>query len=176
MNFVEKDLMCKFTQFYFYRKILYILTALNLPECEHKIVEENGVLKIFDPLRRKFVALTPEEWVRQNFVSYLKNQKGYPVGLMANEVSLSLNRTARRSDTVIYDCHASPLAIIEYKAPTVKITQKTFDQIVRYNMVFRAPIIVVTNGLTHYCCYIDFETRNYRFLPEMPSYRQLKEL
>ena len=128
MNFVEKDLMCKFTQFYFYRKILYILTTLNLPECEHKIVEENGVLKIFDPLRRKFVVLTPEEWVRQHLIHYLHHCKGYPLELMQVEGCILVNGLPRRFDLVIFDRKLSPFLLAECKQPLVAITQKTFDQ------------------------------------------------
>lgn len=151
------------------------MTQLNLPPYEINVKMGNdGSKMIFDRLRRKFVALSPEEWVRQHFVSYLIEHKGFPAGLMANEVSLSLNNTSRRSDTVVYDAHAHPLVIVEYKAPTVKITQKTFDQIVRYNMALRSPYLIVSNGMTHYCCAIDYATHSYRFLPEIPQYHQLE--
>ena len=133
----------------------------------------DGSRQIFDRLRGKFVALTPEEWVRQHFVAFLIDHKGYPAGLMANEVALSLNGTSRRSDSVVYDHSAKPLVIIEYKAPSVRISQKTFDQIIRYNMVFQAPYLIVSNGLNHYCCHIDFENRSYKFLPDIPSYQEL---
>ena len=133
----------------------------------------DGSRQIFDRLRGKFVALTPEEWVRQHFVAFLIDHKEYPAGLMANEVALSLNGTSRRSDSVVYTSSAKPLVIIEYKAPSVRISQKTFDQIVRYNMVFQAPYLIVSNGLNHYCCHIDFENRSYKFLPDIPSYQEL---
>lgn len=150
------------------------MTQLNLPPYEINVTVDNaGNKMIFDRLRRKFVALTPEEWVRQHFVSYLIEYKGFPAGLMANEVSLSLNGTSRRSDTVVYDVNAHPLVIVEYKAATVKITQKTFDQILRYNIVFRAPYLVVSNGIEHYVCKIDIENRAYKFIQEIPEYQDL---
>lgn len=150
------------------------MTPLNLPKYNINVNKlPDGSLHIFDRLRGKFVALTPEEWVRQHFVNYLIEYKGFPVGLMANEVALTLNGTSRRSDTVVYDSAANPLVIVEYKAPTVKITQKTFDQIVRYNMVFKAPYLIVSNGLNHYYCYIDIENHSYKFLPDIPNYDEI---
>ena len=150
------------------------MTPLNLPQYNINVTTAaDGSQQIFDRLRSKFVALTPEEWVRQHFVAFLIDHKEYPAGLMANEVALSLNGTSRRSDTVVYNSSAKPLVIIEYKAPSVKISQKTFDQIVRYNMVFQAPYLIVSNGLNHYCCHIDFENHSYKFLPDIPSYNEL---
>lgn len=152
------------------------MTPLNLPQYNINVTTaDDGSQQIFDRLRGKFVALTPEEWVRQHFVAFLIDHKEYPAGLMANEVALSLNGTSRRSDTVVYNSSAKPLVIIEYKATSVKISQKTFDQIVRYNMVFQAPYLIVSNGLNHYCCYIDFENHSYKFLPDIPNYRNLKK-
>lgn len=150
------------------------MTQLNLPPYEINVTVDNaGNKMIFDRLRRKFVVLTPEEWVRQHFVSYLIEHKGFPAGLMANEVSLSLNGTSRRSDTVVYDAHALPLVIVEYKATTVKITQKTFDQILRYNIVFRAPYLIVSNGVKHYFCKIDLKNKSYKFIQDIPNYQEL---
>ena len=128
---------------------------------------------IFDSLRRKYVALTPEEWVRQNFVSFLINHKGYLAGLMNNEVSLVQNGIKRRCDTLVSDKYGNPIVIVEYKAPNVEITQKVFDQIVRYNYVFRAKYLIVSNGLNHYCCCINYDEGNYSFLNEIPSYADL---
>ncbi len=150
------------------------MTPLNLPQYNINVTSTiNGTHQIFDRLRNKYVALTPEEWVRQHFVAFLIDHKGYPSGLMANEVALSLNGTSRRSDSIVYNSSAQPLVIIEYKAPSVKISQKTFDQIIRYNMVFKAPYLIVSNGLNHYCCHIDFENHTYKFLPDIPSYQEL---
>ena len=111
------------------------MLSLNLPTFAAKVKEKDGKHVIFDPVRRKFVALTPEEWVRQHFVNYLISDKGYPKELLANEVPLKLNGTCKRCDTVAYNRFLTPLMIVEYKAPHIEITSSVFDQIVRYNMV-----------------------------------------
>ena len=147
----------------------------NLPACQFQIMRSADGDKIFDRLRKKFVALTPEEWVRQNFVNYLVEYKGFPVSLMANEVSITLNNTRRRCDTVVYSKMAEPLVIIEYKASSVEITQQVFDQIVRYNMVLRAQYLIVSNGLNHYCCSIDYDNNSYKFIKDIPNYDALME-
>ncbi len=150
---------------------------LNLPEIQPEMTRRpDGSIAIFDPIRVKYVALTPEEWVRQHFVAFLINCKHYPAGHIANEVSLKLNDTSRRSDTVVYDDHRSPLVIVEYKAPMVTITPKVFDQIARYNSVLGGSILIVSNGLCHYCCRINPETGDYTFLDDIPDYRSLKQL
>ncbi len=146
------------------------LPKLALPECALSVREDSDMPRIYDSLRRKWVALTPEEWVRQNFVHWLQDSRGYMPGRMGNEVALILNRTQRRCDTVVYDSCRRPLMIVEYKAPSVGVTQKVFDQIVRYNMVLMAPFLAVSNGLHHFCCAIDFAARRYKFLPEIPEY------
>lgn len=149
------------------------MQALNLPQAALKIVRRNGRLTVFDSLRRRYVALTPEEWVRQHFVRFLQTHKGFPPEVIANEVSLSLNGTQKRCDTVVYGPHAEPLMIVEYKAPEVEITQRTFDQISRYNIRLRVAWLVVSNGLQHFCCHIDYTTSQYRFLPDIPSYDEI---
>lgn len=146
---------------------------LNLPSTDLRITIKDDKELIFDSLRRKYVALTPEEWVRQNFVSFLINHKGYLAGLMNNEVSLVQNGIKRRCDTLVCDKFGAPLVIVEYKAPNIEITQKVFDQIVRYNYVFRAKYLIVSNGLNHYCCCINYDEGNYSFLKEIPSYADL---
>ena len=144
---------------------------LNLPPQELKIKqEESGATSIYDVLRRKFVALTPEEWVRQNFMGMLINQLQYPQLLMNNEVALVQNGIKRRCDSIVYDNQCQPWMIIEYKAPTVAISQKTFEQIVRYNMALRAKYLVVSNGINHYICKINYETNSYEFLQSLPKY------
>lgn len=148
--------------------------TLNLPEKQFNIKKgSDGKLHILDRLRRKFVALTPEEWVRQNFVSFLIDDKGFPAGLMANEVALVQNGISRRCDTLVSDHNGNPFVIVEYKAPSITITQQVFDQIVRYNMVLKAAYLIVSNGICHYCCHIDYTTGSYTFLPEIPSYKSL---
>lgn len=149
------------------------MLSLNLPSCEIKITERNGKSFVFDALRRRYVALTPEEWVRQHFVGFLTKHKGYPKGLLANEVQLSLNGTKKRCDTVLYNKDLSAKLIVEYKAPHVEITQAVFDQITRYNMVLRVDYLIVSNGLSHYCCHIDYRSGQYSFLPEIPAYTEL---
>lgn len=146
---------------------------LNLPEYETKIAEKDGKSAIFDNLRRCYVTLTPEEWVRQHFVHYLLERRDYPATLMANEVSLTLNNTKRRCDTVVYDRNLRPRMIIEYKAPSVKITRNVFAQISRYNIVLRVDYLVISNGLQHYCCKMDYERNSYSFLNDIPDYKEI---
>ena len=136
--------------------------------------DPDGVTRVYCPLRRRFVALTPEEWVRQHFVAHLTADLGYPAPLLANEVAITLNSTSRRCDTVLYSPQGlRPQMIVEYKAPHIRITQKVFDQIVRYNSVLRVPYLIVSNGLTHYCCHIDYTTPRVTFLPTIPPYSEL---
>lgn len=130
-------------------------------------------MEIYDPLRRKFIALTPEEWVRQHFVNWLISNKEYPTSLMANEAGIKLNSLTRRCDTVVYNQHLDPLMIIEYKESNISITQDVFDQVVRYNTVLKVPYIVVSNGVNHYCCKMNYEKQSYDFLTDIPNYREL---
>ena len=137
-------------------------------------MKDEGAKKlIFDVIRRKYVALTPEEWVRQHFVHYLIEQLGYPQELLANEVEVSLNGTSKRCDTVLYDRDLQARMIVEYKAADVNISQKVFNQIMRYNMVLRVQYLIVSNGLEHYCCKLDYSNNSYEFLSEIPSYDSL---
>lgn len=148
---------------------------LNLPKYDTKIIEADGKASIFDILRRNYVALTPEEWVRQHFVHYLIEYKKYPAALMANEVGLEMNGMKRRCDTVIYDHRLNPRMIIEYKAPTVKIDRSVFAQIARYNLVLRVDYLVISNGIRHYCCKMDYENNSHIFLNEIPDYNLVIE-
>lgn len=147
---------------------------LNLPEYQFNIKKKrHDGLVILDTLRKRWVALTPEEWVRQNFVRYLIEDREFPAALMNNEISLTQNGIKRRCDTLVADRQGLPLVIVEYKAPTIEISQKAFDQIVRYNMVLKAQYLIVTNGMSHYCCKIDYKNNSYAFLQEIPSYNVL---
>ena len=128
---------------------------------------------IFDVIRRRYVALTPEEWVRQHFVHFLIEHKGYPLSLLANEVQVALNGTRKRCDTVLFGRNLRARMIVEYKAPEVEITQAVFDQVTRYNMVLHVDYLVVSNGLRHYCCRMDYASGTYRFLREIPHYEEL---
>ena len=129
---------------------------LNLPQYEINITEKDGKRLIFDFLRRKFVALTPEEWVRQHFTHYLVEHKGYPKGLLGNEIELHIGDKKLRCDTLLYNKETQPRMIIEYKAPTIPIQQKTFDQIAAYNLLLKVDYLVVSNGLQHVCCKMDY--------------------
>ena len=150
------------------------MSELNLPAYDTNITEHEGKRMIFDFLRRKFVALTPEEWVRQHFVHFLIDHKGYPKGLLANETELRIGDKRLRCDSVLYDKSMKPMMIIEYKAPTIQIQQKTFDQIAVYNLLLHADFLVISNGLQHYCCQMDYERRSYTFLTDIPDYSALK--
>lgn len=149
------------------------MLELNLPTFDKKITTKANKAFILDVIRRQYVALTPEEWVRQHFVHYLTVHKGYPQSLMANEVQLKFNGMSRRCDTVVYDRSLRPRVIIEYKAPTVNITQKVFEQICRYNMVLQVDYLIVSNGLAHYCCKIDYAAQSYSFLHDIPEYSSI---
>lgn len=147
--------------------------ALNLPYANTKIVVRNEKQMVFDFLRKRFVALTPEEWVRQQFTHFLVEHKGYPAMFIGNEITLSVGTLSRRCDSVVFNKSAEPVMIIEYKAPTVKITQKVFEQICSYNIALHAPYLTVSNGLQSYCCRIDKEANTYEFLKDIPAYGEL---
>lgn len=147
--------------------------ALNLPYANTKIVVRNEKQMVFNFLRKRFVALTPEEWVRQQFTHFLVEHKGYPAMFIGNEITLSVGRLSRRCDSVVFNKSAEPVMIIEYKAPTVKITQKVFEQICSYNIALHAPYLTVSNGLQSYCCRIDKEANTYEFLKDIPAYGEL---
>ncbi len=146
---------------------------LALPAANLRVEMRDGLLSVYDSIRAKWVALTREEWVRQHFVSWLVNDLGYPASLTANEVSLKLNRTSRRADTVVFDLKGNPWMIIEYKRPDVKITREVFEQALRYNIVLKARYIIISNGLNHFCCECgDDIDGGYRFLKTVPQYRK----
>lgn len=149
------------------------MLSLNLPIYDTKIATRNGKNVIFDIIRRRYVALTPEEWVRQHFVHFLITYKKYPFALMANEVLLNLNGMKKRCDTVLYNKDLSPKMIIEYKAPHVEVTQKVFTQISNYNLVLKVDYLIVSNGIDHYCCKMDYEHQSYTFLKDIPDHISL---
>lgn len=146
---------------------------LNLPTYEIKIAQRGNKQLIFDFLRRKYVALTPEEWVRQHFVHYLIEHKGYPAGLIGNEVELNVGEKKLRCDSILYNKVAQPQMIIEYKAPQIKLQQKTFDQISAYNLLLKVDYLIVSNGMQHICCRMDYENQKYCFLEDIPNYQEL---
>ncbi len=143
---------------------------LNLPAYDFKTAKKEGRSMIFDSFRRRWVKLTPEEWVRQHFVRYLVEDRQFPASLIALEHSLRYNQQDFRADAVVFSTSGKPLLLVECKAPEVKITQKVFDQIVRYNFEFQVDFLLVTNGLSHFCCKIDKQNLTYAFLPEIPFY------
>jgi hypothetical protein len=149
------------------------MLQLNLPTYSFKIKKENEKHLIFDQIRRRYVVLTPEEWVRQNFVSFLSEHKKFPKSLIANEVSIKFNGLKKRCDTLIYNRQGEILLIVEYKAPHIHITQEVFDQIAIYNMKLRVQYMIVSNGIEHYCCRIDYEKSRYEFLQEIPEFEEL---
>ena len=150
------------------------MQSLNLPPYNPKLSKKNGKTYIFDPLRRKDVVLTPEEWVRQHFINFLVTENSYPPERIANEVCVNVNSTSKRCDTVVYNNYLKPLVIVEYKAPEITITGEVFEQISRYNSALRVPYLIVSNGLTHYCCNMDYKTMKCGFMEDIPSYSDIK--
>ncbi len=150
------------------------MKQLNLPTYSFKISGKKNPETIFDPVRRKYIKLTPEEWVRQNFVQYLVHEGKYPAGLIGIEVMFRLNKLKRRVDILIHNRRGEPVMIVECKAPEVRIDDKVFDQIVCYNMGLKVPYIIVTNGMDHYACKVDHENNKYEFLFVIPLYEDLK--
>lgn len=147
------------------------MLRLNLPNYDFKMKTEQGSRQIFDPVRKKMVKLDPEEWVRQNLIQFLNKDKNYPISLMAVEKGLTVNKLSKRFDILCYNNDSKPLLLVECKAPSVKISQAAFDQISIYNLQFKVPFLLVSNGLEHYCCQLDYEKNSYSFLSEMPDYQ-----
>lgn len=151
------------------------MQSLNLPPYNTKILTEGEQTKIFDFLRHRYVRLTPEEWVRQHFCHFLVEQKGFPAALLANEVTIHVGGVARRCDSVLYHLIGGhPRLIIEYKSPSISISQNTFQQIYSYNSVLHADYLIVSNGLVHYCCFIDYTNHSVQFLKDIPNYNDLQ--
>lgn len=146
--------------------------TLNLPTYQFKIKNSENKLFIFDIIRKKYVVLTPEEWVRQHFVHYLTEEKNYPLSLVSVEKKLTINGLTKRTDILIFNNEGNPDLIVECKAPSIKINQNTFDQIARYNLKLNANLLVVTNGMEHFYCTLDKETEAYQFLKEIPVYKK----
>lgn len=149
------------------------MQKLNLPEYSFRIKTTEGKSYIFDSLRKKYVRLTPEEWVRQNFVQFLIAEKNYSVSLITVEAAVKVNGNPQRADLVVFDRSGNPALVAEFKAPEIKISQQTFDQIVRYNMQLKVKFLIVSNGLDHFCCQIDYAENSYAFLPEIPDFSDL---
>ncbi len=148
------------------------LPKLNFPDANLRFKDINGRVHVFDLSRKKYVMLTPEEWVRQRCLHYLRDFKNYPGSLLSVEKGIKVNNREFRYDIVAYGKTAKPLLLVECKAPEVKIDQKVFDQIAVYNFKLSVPYLLVTNGLKHYCCRVDFDSRDYFFLREVPDYTE----
>lgn len=146
------------------------MPALALPD--HGVKTKHGTdgPQVFDPLRKRWVALTPEEWVRQHFINHLVHDLGYPASLIAVERSLVLNGMAKRADIVVHGRDGHPVLLVECKAPGVRITRRTFEQAARYNSVFKVGLLMVTNGLVHYCCRVEHATARIEFLDHLPGH------
>jgi hypothetical protein len=149
------------------------MIPINLPQYDINLGGTKDNPTIFDILRHRFVALTPEEWVRQHFVHYLVDHLHYPAPLMANEVKLSVGNKKLRADTVLYDRTLRPRMIIEYKAPNIKITRKVFDQILAYNTLLHVEYLVVSNGLSTYCMQTNANDNTTKFRDSIPEYKEL---
>ena len=143
---------------------------LNFPTYSFRFKNSENKVSIFDEIRKKFILLTPEEWVRQHVVQFLLQDKKYPKSYINVEKLIKINELSKRYDGVVFQPNGEIFLLIECKAPEVPISQQTFDQIARYNLVLKAKYLMVTNGLNHYFCQMDFENEKYVFLKELPEY------
>ncbi len=143
---------------------------LNLPKVALKTKSVEGTIQVFDVIRKKYFVLTPEEWVRQHFIHYLNNEKNYPMGLMGVEKMVKYNALKTRADIILYTTEGKAKMIVECKAANIKITQDTFNQIAKYNFKLKVPFLVVTNGMQHFCCRMDYENNSISFLEEVPAF------
>ena len=149
------------------------MQKLNLPGYSFKTKHQDEKLFIWDNIRKKYVVLTPEEWVRQNFINFLIYEKSYIPSLISVEHELKLNTLSKRCDILVFAKSGRPVLLVECKNPSIDITQDVFDQIARYNLVLHVEYLIVTNGLSHYCCKIDYYDRSYSYLKEIPSLKEI---
>jgi len=150
------------------------MQKLNFPTYSFRFKNSENKIAIFDEIRKKFILLTPEEWVRQHVIQFLIREKSYPKSYINVEKLIKINGTNKRYDIVVYQTNGELFLLIECKAPQVKITQETFDQIARYNLELNANYLMVSNGLNHYFCQMDFEKEKYNFLDSLPSFIEVK--
>ena len=148
------------------------MQKLNFPQFEYRFKSTENKVSIFDVIRKKFIILQPEEWVRQHCVHYLINEKNYPKSLINVEKELNINGLKKRYDIVIFNPDGSILLIVECKSYDITINQDTFDQIARYNLALNAEFLMVTNGINHYYCQMDTEAQRYQFLRDIPNYKK----
>jgi hypothetical protein len=149
------------------------MIKLNFPDYEFRIIQKEGKLSIFDPVRKRYVALTPEEWVRQHVIHYLEKEKMVPLSLMRAEAWIRLYQTRKRFDLAVNDRNGHPLLLVECKAPSVAVTQEVLDQAVRYNMSLKVGFLMLTNGLQHIYCQVDLISGNIKKINSLPVYSSL---
>jgi type I site-specific restriction endonuclease len=149
------------------------MLQLNLPSYSFRIKIQNDKQFIFDNQRKKFVTLTPEEWVRQNFIRFLIEEKDYPASFIAVEKLVEVNGMRKRCDAIVYNSNFEPIMIVEFKAPQVSLIQKTFDQAAIYNSKLKVNYLIISNGLDHFSCMVDTENCRYNFLQTIPSYNSI---
>lgn len=147
------------------------MQKLNFPQYTFRFKNSENKVAVFDEIRKKFIILTPEEWVRLHTVQYLISEKKYPKSLINVEKQLKIGTRIKRYDIVVFNSEGEIHIIVECKAPSIKITQDTFDQIARYNMSLNANFLMVTNGLDHHFCQLDYEQEKYHFLQSLPKYQ-----
>lgn len=145
------------------------MQPLQFPTYQFRFKNSENKIAIFDEIRKKFIILTPEEWVRQHVVHYLFAEKSYPKSWINVEKQIKMNGLTKRYDVVVFNPDGSIFLLVECKAPEIKISQQTFDQIARYNLALKAEYLMVTNGLEHYFCQMDFDNERYHFLQELPQ-------
>jgi hypothetical protein len=153
--------------------LLLAMIKLNFPEYQFRITEKNGKLSIFDPVRKKYVVLTPEEWVRQHVIQYLVREKQIPLSLITVEAEIQLFKTRKRFDIAVHDRNGRPLLLVECKAPSVAVAQDVMDQAVRYNFAMQVGFLMLTNGLQHIFCYIEAGGAAYKLINELPEFQGL---
>lgn len=149
------------------------MVSLNLPSANFRIRNSNGISEIFDPLRRKFVALTNEEWVRQHLISFFLIHRSVPATMIASERGLMVNKLPKRFDLLIYSQTGKPAMIVECKAPTVKLDEEVLYQAARYNLSLQVPFLLISNGLKHVCLKVDYSTGELSALPDIPDYKEI---
>lgn len=147
------------------------MVALNFPKYSFRFKNSENKIAVFDELRKKFIVLTPEEWVRQHVVQFLILDKKYPKNHINVEKQLKLGKLTKRYDAVVFKPNGAIKVVVECKAPHIKITQEVFDQIARYNLSLKADYLMLTNGINHYYCKLDYKAEKYEFLRELPAYK-----
>ena len=149
------------------------MQKLNFPNSSVRLNSVGGQMRIFDSVRKKWLVLTPEEWVRQHLIKFLIEEKDCPVSLIAVERGLEYNGLSWRSDLVLYNRLGLPVLLAECKAPEVSIDQSVFDQAARYNLILQVPFLLITNGIKHFCCQIDISNQSWKFLGDIPTYKEM---